>query len=56
MASKLETIPGIGPTKRKRLLKHFENSIDQIKAASVEDLMKVSGITRAIAEAIKAGL
>jgi excinuclease ABC subunit C len=52
MASKLETVPGIGPKKRKALLKHFENSIDAIRRASKEDLMKVSGINEALAEAI----
>lgn len=52
MASKLETVPGIGPKKRKALLKHFENSIDAIKRASKEDLMQVSGISEALAEAI----
>lgn len=52
MASKLETVPGIGPKKRKALLKHFENSIDAIKRASKEDLMQVSGISEALADAI----
>jgi excinuclease ABC subunit C len=56
MASKLETVPGIGPKKRKALLKHFENSIDAIKRASKEDLMKVSGINEALAEAIMSHL
>src|SRR5690606_2055018 len=31
MTSRLEMIPGIGPRKRKALMKHFENSIDAIK-------------------------
>ncbi|HRF96620.1 MAG TPA: helix-hairpin-helix domain-containing protein, partial [Aggregatilineales bacterium] len=44
MASRLEQIPGIGPKKRKELLKAFSNSIDAIKAAPVEELMKVKGI------------
>jgi excinuclease ABC subunit C len=52
MASKLETVPGIGPKKRKALLKHFENSIDAIRRASKEDLMRVSGINEALAESI----
>ncbi len=56
MASRLETIPGIGPAKRKALLKAFDNSIDAIKNASVDDLTAVTGITTDIAETIKAEL
>jgi excinuclease ABC subunit C len=56
MASRLEEIPGIGPRKRKALLKHFDNSINAIKAASIEDLTAVSGINEQLAEAIKAEL
>src|SRR5690606_2731488 len=56
LASRLETIPGIGPAKRKALLKAFDNSIDAIKAASVEDLSAVKGITPDLAEIIKAEL
>ena len=56
MASKLETIPGIGPAKRKQLLKAFENSIDAIRQASIEELMAVPGITLTLAETIKAML
>jgi excinuclease ABC subunit C len=56
LASRLETIPGIGPAKRKALLKAFDNSIDAIKNASVEDLTAVKGITTDLAEIIKAEL
>ncbi|HEX2907951.1 MAG TPA: excinuclease ABC subunit UvrC [Phototrophicaceae bacterium] len=56
MASKLETIPGIGPKKRKALLKAFGNSIDAIKTASVEELTAVPGITEPLALAIKEAL
>ena len=56
MASKLETIPGIGPSKRKALLKAFDNSIDSIRNASVEELSAVKGITSDLAETIKAEL
>jgi excinuclease ABC subunit C len=52
MSSKLEQVPGIGPKKRKALLKHFDHSIDAIKRANAEDLMQVSGINEALAEAI----
>lgn len=53
MASRLETIPGVGPKKRKALLKAFGNSIDAIRSASVDDLVKVSGINVQLAETIK---
>ncbi len=56
MTSRLETIPGIGPAKRKALLKAFDNSIDAIKNASVEELSAVRGITPDLAEMIKAEL
>lgn len=56
MASRLEAIPGIGPKKRKALLKHFANSIDAIKSAPVEELSKVPGINMKLAEIIKIGL
>lgn len=49
--SVLEEIPGVGPTRRKALMKHFR-SIDEIKAAEVETLMQVDGIPRNIAEDI----
>lgn len=56
LVSRLEEIPGIGPAKRKALLKAFNNDIDQLKAASVEQLVAVSGITVRLAELIKTGL
>ncbi|MCA9905595.1 MAG: excinuclease ABC subunit UvrC, partial [Anaerolineae bacterium] len=53
MVSQLEAVPGIGPSKRKALLKAFGNSIDAIRAASVEELALVPGITMTLAETIK---
>ncbi len=55
MASQLEAIPGIGPTRRKALLRHF-GSIEAIRQASIEELASVPGMTRAAAEQIKAHL
>ncbi len=40
MASILDAIPGIGPARRKSLLKHF-GSIDKIRTASQEELQQV---------------
>ena len=42
--SSLDSIRGLGPKKKKDLMKHFK-SIKSIKSASVEDLCKVSGIS-----------
>ena len=56
MASKLETIPGIGPQKRKALLKAFDNSLEAIRGASIEELTAVRGINAVLAEQIKANL
>ena len=55
MASQLDSIPGIGPARRKSLLRQF-GSVDKIRAASLDDLSAVTGMTRAAAESIKAHL
>jgi excinuclease ABC subunit C len=55
VASRLDSIPGVGPTRRKQLLNHF-GSIKSIETASIEDLQAVPGIPRKVAEAIKAHL
>lgn len=49
--SALEDVAGIGPTRRRTLLAHF-GGLDGVKAATVEDLCRVSGISRKLAEAI----
>ena len=49
--SKLENIPGIGPARRKALLKHF-GSTENIMKASVDQLAEVSTINRALAEKV----
>lgn len=56
MTSRLEMIPGIGPTKRKALMKHFQNSIDAIKRADKAELMTVDGISDSLADMILAHL
>jgi excinuclease ABC subunit C len=53
MMSRLEQIPGIGPKRRKAILKAFGNSIDAVKNATVEDLMTVKGVTAEIAVSLK---
>lgn len=45
----LDNIEGIGPARRKALMKHFLE-IDKIRSASVEELMEAEGITEKVAE------
>jgi excinuclease ABC subunit C len=55
VASQLDSIPGVGPARRKALLKAF-GSLDGIRAATVEQLAAVPGIPREVALAIKENL
>jgi len=52
VASQLDSIPGVGPARRRSLLKAF-GSLDGIRAASVEQLAAVPGIPHTVALAIK---
>jgi excinuclease ABC subunit C len=52
LASQLDAVPGIGPKRRAALLKQF-GSLEAIRAADVEALAAVPGMTRTAAEAIK---
>lgn len=49
--SELDNIKGIGEAKKKALLKHF-GSVEKIKRASKQELMKVKGINRDLAKEI----
>ena len=49
--SQLDDIPGVGPARRKALMRHFK-SLEEIKAAQVEDLMQVPEIPQNVAEEI----
>jgi excinuclease ABC subunit C len=53
--SVLETIPGVGPTRRKALLAHF-GSVDGVLAATPEELEGVPGLPAATARQIHAAL
>jgi excinuclease ABC subunit C len=55
MASVLDSIPGVGPAKRKSLLMHF-GSVDKIREAATEELMQVKGINEALARSIQSHL
>ncbi len=50
--SALDTIPGVGPKKKKALLKKF-GSVKNIREAPVEDIASTVGFTRSLAERVK---
>jgi len=52
MRSVLDTIPGIGKKRKQILLKHFK-SIKKIRAATIEELSAVPGISRKAAESVR---
>jgi excinuclease ABC subunit C len=52
ITSTLDNIPGIGPRRKKALLKKF-GTIQVIKEASLEELSQTEGITSAIAQKVK---
>ncbi|MCO5197382.1 MAG: excinuclease ABC subunit UvrC [Anaerolineae bacterium] len=54
-ASILDSIPGVGPKRRKMLLDQFE-SLDGIRDATIEEIASVPGIPVEVAESVKAHL
>ncbi|WP_457755697.1 excinuclease ABC subunit UvrC [Thermodesulfatator indicus] len=50
--SLLDQIPGVGPKRKKRLLKHF-GSIEKIKSANIEEITSLPGFNRRVAWEIK---
>ncbi len=55
LRSAIDSIPGVGAVRRRRLLRHF-GSVRRMREATVEELMQVPGIHRALAEKILAAL
>lgn len=52
VSSPLDTILGVGPARRKMLLRHF-GSLKRVREATIGELTQVSGITQTTAEAIR---
>jgi excinuclease ABC subunit C len=55
LKSALDEIPGVGPKRKKALLRKF-GSIKAIREASVEEIAATPGFTRAAAEKVLSGL
>jgi excinuclease ABC subunit C len=49
--SVLDDIPGVGPTRRKALMRHFK-SLEELKEASVEEIGQIPEINERTAEEI----
>ena len=53
--SLLDDVPGVGPTRKRALLRVF-GSTKQMRSATVDEIASVPGISRSLAERIHAGL
>jgi excinuclease ABC subunit C len=51
LTSSLEEVPGVGPARKKALLRHF-GSLQKLQEASVEGISGVKGMTRKVAEGV----
>ncbi|MFG2822303.1 excinuclease ABC subunit UvrC [Kitasatospora sp. NPDC048365] len=54
-AGELDSVPGLGETRRQALLKHF-GSLKKLRAATVDELCEVPGVGRRTAETVAAAL
>ncbi|MBP8532427.1 excinuclease ABC subunit UvrC [Streptomyces sp. MK37H] len=54
-AGPLDTVPGLGDSRKQALLKHF-GSVKRLRAATVEQICAVPGVGRKTAEAVAAAL
>ena len=51
VASQLDGVPGVGPARRKAVLKHFR-TVEALRAASLEEIEQVPGLPQGVAAAI----
>jgi excinuclease ABC subunit C len=54
-SSALDSVPGLGETRRQALLKHF-GSLKKLKAATIDEICEVPGVGRRTAEVVAAAL
>ncbi|GJF32864.1 UvrABC system protein C [Kitasatospora sp. NE20-6] len=54
-SGELDSVPGLGETRRQALLKHF-GSLKRLRAATVDELCEVPGVGRRTAETVAAAL
>ncbi|MBD0675445.1 excinuclease ABC subunit UvrC [Streptomyces sp. CBMA156] len=54
-AGELDSVPGLGETRRQALLKHF-GSLKKLRAATIDELCEVPGIGRRTAQTVAAAL
>jgi len=55
IGSEIDAVPGVGPTRRRQLLRHF-GSLTRLRGASREELGSVPGLPAAVADAVFAAL
>lgn len=55
LTSELDGVPGVGPTRRRALLRHF-GSLSALRQASLDELRALPGLPAAVAEAVFARL
>ena len=48
----LDDIPGIGPARRRALMRHF-GDIEKIRAAGIDELSMAEGMNKKAAEAVR---
>ncbi|MEC7724325.1 MAG: helix-hairpin-helix domain-containing protein, partial [Planctomycetota bacterium] len=51
ITSALDDVPGVGPTRRQALLRHF-GSLTRLKQATREELLATPGVPEAVAEQV----
>jgi excinuclease ABC subunit C len=51
IASELDDVPGVGPLRRKSMLRHF-GSLSALRMASRDQLRAMPGLPRAVADAV----
>ncbi len=52
MQSALDAVPGVGPKRKKALLRKF-GSVKAVREAEVDDIAATVGFTRSLAEKVK---